>query len=66
MGVYKCSGCGKVIDTIPKCCSEDMIYNQEKNRFECNMGPNCGYLPCLLYTSPSPRDATLSRMPSSA
>ena len=25
----------------------------------------CGYY-CLLYTSPSPRDATLSRMPSSA
>ena len=25
----------------------------------------CPY-PCLLYTSPSPRDATLSRMPSSA
>ena len=24
------------------------------------------FLPCLLYTSPSPRDATLSRMPSSA
>ena len=24
------------------------------------------YMPCLLYTSPSPRDATLSRMPSSA
>ena len=24
------------------------------------------YGPCLLYTSPSPRDATLSRMPSSA
>ena len=24
------------------------------------------YFPCLLYTSPSPRDATLSRMPSSA
>ena len=24
------------------------------------------YPPCLLYTSPSPRDATLSRMPSSA
>ena len=24
------------------------------------------YEPCLLYTSPSPRDATLSRMPSSA
>ena len=25
-----------------------------------------GVKPCLLYTSPSPRDATLSRMPSSA
>ena len=24
------------------------------------------YLPCLLYTSPSPRDGLLSRMPSSA
>ena len=29
----------------------------------CNMGMS---LDCLLYTSPSPRDATLSRMPSSA
>ena len=29
--------------------------------------PSLEYLPvCLLYTSPSPRDATLSRMPSSA
>ena len=27
---------------------------------------NCAKGPCLLYTSPSPRDATLSRMPSSA
>ena len=25
-----------------------------------------GFIGCLLYTSPSPRDATLSRMPSSA
>ena len=25
-----------------------------------------GFFDCLLYTSPSPRDATLSRMPSSA
>ena len=29
--------------------------------------PKCEYTKdCLLYTSPSPRDATLSRMPSSA
>ena len=27
---------------------------------------NAGIMACLLYTSPSPRDATLSRMPSSA
>ena len=27
---------------------------------------NKQYTTCLLYTSPSPRDATLSRMPSSA
>ena len=27
---------------------------------------NGRYCDCLLYTSPSPRDATLSRMPSSA
>ena len=26
----------------------------------------CLHMTCLLYTSPSPRDATLSRMPSSA
>ena len=30
------------------------------------MHPGDGILGCLLYTSPSPRDATLSRMPSSA
>ena len=29
------------------------------------MGHNL-YMPCLLYTSPSPRDGLLSRMPSSA
>ena len=27
---------------------------------------NSNYIPCLLYTSPSPRDRTRSRMPSSA
>ena len=32
---------------------------------EQNMRPG-GYISCLLYTSPSPRDRTRSRMPSSA
>ena len=31
-----------------------------------NAGGRLGAWTCLLYTSPSPRDATLSRMPSSA
>ena len=31
-----------------------------------NTDPTTDYFVCLLYTSPSPRDATLSRMPSSA
>ena len=31
-----------------------------------NKGGAAGVIGCLLYTSPSPRDATLSRMPSSA
>ena len=30
------------------------------------VNPDGSYETCLLYTSPSPRDATLSRMPSSA
>ena len=32
----------------------------------CAANPYAPNIPCLLYTSPSPRDATLSRMPSSA
>ena len=44
----------------------------EYARGACSMGPSVllhprAHVPsCLLYTSPSPRDATLSRMPSSA
>ena len=38
---------------------EDFINKKNSNFF-------LEYADCLLYTSPSPRDATLSRMPSSA
>ena len=31
-----------------------------------DLKPQVAHIVCLLYTSPSPRDATLSRMPSSA
>ena len=37
-----------------------------QNSFEIANILNVHYSDCLLYTSPSPRDATLSRMPSSA
>ena len=37
----------------------------DKNRFENHIEPVLGNI-CLLYTSPSPRDGLLSRMPSSA
>ena len=36
------------------------------NAFDLKVNVNGGGMTCLLYTSPSPRDATLSRMPSSA
>ena len=38
-----------------------MFHLQDRQDRELGLGPTC-----LLYTSPSPRDATLSRMPSSA
>ena len=40
-----------------------VIKNKKNNRLEAN---DYYQYNCLLYTSPSPRDATLSRMPSSA
>ena len=38
--------------------NDEFLYNTAKACVE--------FCDCLLYTSPSPRDATLSRMPSSA
>ena len=40
------------------------FFSYIKNQIKCMLYIN--YKSCLLYTSPSPRDATLSRMPSSA
>ena len=55
----------------------DISMNVEKGKIVGLIGPNgsgkttlfnsiVGTYPCLLYTSPSPRDRSLSRMPSSA
>ena len=46
----------------PLLASEKTLKRMEYN---C-IGDGGSYKGCLLYTSPSPRDATLSRMPSSA
>ena len=39
-----CCKCGNNIETIPVHCGQDMIYNEETNKWECWMGPGCGYV----------------------
>ena len=46
--------------------SERAYFKRSRANFEKKIAENPMYGSCLLYTSPSPRDATLSRMPSSA
>ena len=58
----KCLSCPKCLGLLGEMCiiSGELIQNQETHN--CS---NC-HKSCLLYTSPSPRDGLLSRMPSSA
>ena len=53
---------------LQKLVSEDTANKFSKAKVKLNTAIVMGEKtkPCLLYTSPSPRDATLSRMPSSA
>ena len=46
-------------------CYSDNEFDYEKQEFV-KVDPAPSYYGCLLYTSPSPRDRTRSRMPSSA
>ena len=48
------------------CYSLKSILNQAGHKTNLYTSPHLLSYTCLLYTSPSPRDATLSRMPSSA
>ena len=46
---------------------KDHVTNEEvRAKIQQAIGPHEDLLTCLLYTSPSPRDMTISRMPSSA
>ena len=51
-------------DDLPSMDNDEMRRGQASNHIKFNEAT--AILTCLLYTSPSPRDATLSRMPSSA
>ena len=62
----------------PRCgksyCMRDFLYHIKDRVFDAvafsatveEDHPLTNYIPCLLYTSPSPRDLSTSRMPSSA
>ena len=53
-----CSLCGSVI--LPSCTQVPLTNRSQLNLYDSNLPI------CLLYTSPSPRDLSTSRMPSSA
>ena len=69
-GSYHCVGCGtKLFESSTKYESGSgwpSFFESVQGVFEEKRDMHIGYPSCLLYTSPSPRDGLLSRMPSSA
>ena len=57
---------GPATNTIVQPEFDDMRPAGVSNHYSRIRNENAQAISCLLYTSPSPRDATLSRMPSSA
>ena len=55
--------CGDDLESLASEAADDFPITPRLSEIE---DQNSLLLGCLLYTSPSPRDATLSRMPSSA
>ena len=55
----------KLTDMAPLAVAYEKGYFEDEGLFV-TLEPQANWKVCLLYTSPSPRDATLSRMPSSA
>ena len=62
------TGGGVAMSDLPKTMPAVMCHGPEDYRLEERAVPRPGpeEVVCLLYTSPSPRDGLLSRMPSSA
>ena len=56
----------KIIEEIKKKEKEKLVSEQAPPKKVKKEKPDAIPLPCLLYTSPSPRDLSTSRMPSSA
>ena len=56
----------KIVERFPTILSRCQDYGVNPLNEVIPVAPAAHYWICLLYTSPSPRDATLSRMPSSA
>ena len=57
----------KICDQVSDAVLDALLAQDPASRVACETVVNTGLcMICLLYTSPSPRDATLSRMPSSA
>ena len=54
------------IHPVNKPVAQSLREDREAFLLADSLGYAEAYCGCLLYTSPSPRDATLSRMPSSA
>jgi hypothetical protein len=44
MQMMKCYICGNKIETIPLNCAHSIILNEKSNRWECFMGPDCGFI----------------------
>ena len=62
-GTFKLDG-GAMMGSVPKVLWEKTNKPDDLNRIKLSM--RCLLVDCLLYTSPSPRDLSTSRMPSSA
>ena len=63
--IVDCHGSSAPEPTVPPEDQSELIFAQDLLEISIELDDD-NWDTCLLYTSPSPRDATLSRMPSSA